>query len=91
MGKKTTDNSVSENLPHTEIIIEDKTDENNILDEINYYMSLLDDIDFSDVENINENIILALPSINHGNFMNIIYGIFAQIIKYINEIKKFIS
>lgn len=67
------------------------TEENSILGEINYYLSLVNKIDFSEEENLTERIMMSLPSIKHGNFQTIIYGINAEILKNINEIKRFIE
>lgn len=70
---------------------EEDIEENSILDEINYYLSLINEIDFSEEENLTEKIMMSLPSIKHGNFQTIIYGINAEILKNINEIKRFIE
>ena len=86
--------TVEEHKEEKQIILtinEEDTEENNILDEINYYLSLVNKIDFNEKENLNERIMMSLPSIKNGNFQTIIYGINAEILKNINEIKRFIE
>ena len=80
-----------ENIQVTLTNKEEYIEENSILDEINYYSSLLNQIDFNEKESLTERIIMSLPSIKNGNFQTIIYGINAEILKNINEIKKFIE
>lgn len=65
--------------------------ENDILLEIEYYFSKINKIDFSSTSNLQEEILMALPSLKHGNFQMILYGINILILKEINEMRVFVE